>query len=162
MYTKRQLNGPNDNKMCLHLPLQYLPKYTQIGIFGLKISILSGNRAANHYIIIALVKGCCQSTVGNMSGQQVGPGCSADLAAPGCSGGLKSAGQSVFLDDALKQFFSLSLSLQNLIAMCLISLSSRRIIFHKNTTNLRFRDGGKKLDMVKIFKRMPILRKMVG
>jgi hypothetical protein len=33
------------NKKCQHLPLQDLPKFTQIRIFGLKIHIPSGNTA---------------------------------------------------------------------------------------------------------------------
>jgi hypothetical protein len=134
-----------------------------LGFLVLKICILSGNRAANHYIIIALVKGSCQSTVGNMSGQQVGSGCPADLAAPGCSGGLKSAGQSVFLDDALKQFFFLSLFLSKILSHCASSLSAAEgSSFTKIQQTFDFEMEEKKLDMVKIFKRMSILRKMVG
>jgi predicted secreted protein len=36
-YTKWQLNRPKGHKIYQHLPLQDPPKFTQIGIFGLKI-----------------------------------------------------------------------------------------------------------------------------
>jgi hypothetical protein len=38
---KRQENRPNGHKTYQHLPLQDPPKFTQIGIFGLKICHLA-------------------------------------------------------------------------------------------------------------------------
>jgi hypothetical protein len=38
-----QLKRPNGRKICQHLSLQDNQKFTQIGIFGLKIGIPSGN-----------------------------------------------------------------------------------------------------------------------
>jgi hypothetical protein len=35
------VNGPNGHKIYQHLPLQDLPKVTQIGILGLKINHLA-------------------------------------------------------------------------------------------------------------------------
>jgi hypothetical protein len=40
-YTKRPENWPNDHKIYQHLPLQDPPRFTQIGIFALKISHLA-------------------------------------------------------------------------------------------------------------------------
>jgi hypothetical protein len=40
-YTKWQQNGPNCRKIDQHLPLKEPPKFTPIGIFGLKICHLS-------------------------------------------------------------------------------------------------------------------------
>jgi hypothetical protein len=37
IYQNGVKNIPNDHKICQHLPLQCPPKFTQIGIFGLKI-----------------------------------------------------------------------------------------------------------------------------
>jgi hypothetical protein len=40
-YTKWQQNIPNNHKIYKHLPLQDPPKFTQIGIFSLKIGHLA-------------------------------------------------------------------------------------------------------------------------
>jgi hypothetical protein len=47
-YTKWLENIPNGHKIYQHFPLQDTPKYTQIGIFGLKI---------NHLVTLVFV--CC-------------------------------------------------------------------------------------------------------
>jgi hypothetical protein len=40
-FTKSPENLPNGHKICQQFPLQDPPKFTQIGIFGLKINHLA-------------------------------------------------------------------------------------------------------------------------
>jgi hypothetical protein len=54
-------NWPNDHKIYQYLPLQDPPKFTQTGIFGLKICIPSGNPARSKKTCLCAKRSWCRS-----------------------------------------------------------------------------------------------------